>query len=50
MEKLRNAYKILFGKHEGESPVGRSRLRWKDNIKVDIKEIRLEVVDWIFVA
>jgi hypothetical protein len=27
MEKMRNAYKILVGKHEGKGPLGRPRLR-----------------------
>jgi hypothetical protein len=38
MGEMRNAYKILFGKPEGKSPLGRPRSRWEDNIKVDISE------------
>jgi hypothetical protein len=30
--------------------LGRSRRRWECNIKVDVKEIGLEVVDWIHLA
>jgi hypothetical protein len=33
----RNAYRILVGKHEGKRPLGRPRLRWVDNIKLDFR-------------
>jgi hypothetical protein len=32
----RNAYRILVGKPEGKRPLGRRRLRWVDNIKMDL--------------
>jgi hypothetical protein len=35
----RNAYRILVGKPEGNRPLGRPRRRWKDNIKMDLREI-----------
>jgi hypothetical protein len=35
-EKIRNAYKIVAGKHEVKRPLGRPRHRWEDNIKIDI--------------
>jgi hypothetical protein len=38
MEQMRNAYKILVEKHEGKSPLIRSRYRWND-IKMDLKQI-----------
>jgi hypothetical protein len=47
MEKRRKAYNILGGKYEGDTPLGRCRHRWEDNIKVDLKEIGLEGVDWV---
>jgi hypothetical protein len=34
----RNTYGLLVGKREGKSPRGRPRLRWEDNIKMDLKE------------
>jgi hypothetical protein len=40
----RNAYKIFVGKHKGR-PVGRPRLRWEDNIKMDIKRSRVWGID-----
>jgi hypothetical protein len=47
---MRNVYNILIGKPEGKRPLGRSRHRWEDNIKMDLKEILWEVVDWINLA
>jgi hypothetical protein len=34
-----NAYRKLVGKPEGKRPLGRSRRRWVDNIKIDLREI-----------
>jgi hypothetical protein len=33
------AYRILVGKPQGKRPLGRPRHRWKDNIKMDLREI-----------
>jgi hypothetical protein len=46
----RNVYRILVGKPEGKRPLGRRRRGWMDNIKMDILEIGLSVVDWIGLA
>jgi hypothetical protein len=35
MGEGRNVYRVLVGKPEGKRPLGRSRRRWKDGIKVD---------------
>jgi hypothetical protein len=40
----------LARKPEGRRPLGRTGLRWEDNITVDFKYIMCEVVDWIHVA
>jgi hypothetical protein len=40
----------IFGKPEGNRPLGRPKRRWKDNIKMDVREIGWEVVDWIHMA
>ena len=37
MELSRNAYKGLVRKAEGKGPLGRSRHRWEDNIKMDLR-------------
>jgi hypothetical protein len=48
MGKKRNAYTILVGKAEGMRPLGRPR--WVDNIKMDLGEIKWDVMDWIYLA
>jgi hypothetical protein len=35
----RNAYGLLVGKPKGKKPLGGSRRRWMDNIKMDIRDI-----------
>jgi hypothetical protein len=46
----RNVYRLLVGKPKGKRPLGRPRCRWIDNIKMDLLEIGLNVVDWIGLA
>jgi hypothetical protein len=46
----RNAYRILVGKPEGKRPVGRSRRRWVDNIKIELREIGSDGMDWTDLA
>jgi hypothetical protein len=36
MAAKRNAYRVLVGKPEGKRPLGRTRLRWEDNIWTDL--------------
>jgi hypothetical protein len=50
MREKRNGYRLLVGKPEGKRPLGRPRLRWIDNIKMDLLEKGLNVVDWIGLA
>jgi hypothetical protein len=45
MGNKRNVYRLLVGKPEGKKPLGRLRHRWTDNIKMDLLEIGLSVVD-----
>jgi hypothetical protein len=47
MGEKRNVYTLLVGKPEGKRPLGRPRCRWIDNIKMDLIEIGVSVVDWI---
>ena len=37
MEEDRSAFVILIGKPRGKSPLRRSRRRWEDNIRIDLK-------------
>jgi hypothetical protein len=50
MGEKRNMYRLLVGKPERKRPLGRLRCRWIDNIKMDLLEIGLSVVDWIGLA
>jgi hypothetical protein len=36
---MKKAYRILFGKPEGKRPITRSKSRWEDNIKMDLREM-----------
>jgi hypothetical protein len=42
MEEIRIEYKILIGKLEEKRSLGRLRCRWKDDIKMEVKEIECE--------
>jgi hypothetical protein len=42
-----NTHRILVGKPEGKTPLGRPRRRWVDNIKIEIKELGWDGIDWI---
>jgi len=42
MGERRGVYRVLVGKPEGKRPLGRPRLRWEDNIKMDLREVGLE--------
>jgi len=48
--EMRNTYKILVSKPEGRKPHRRPRHRWEDNIRMDLREIGWEVVDWMHLA
>jgi hypothetical protein len=39
MGKKRNAYRLLVGKPERKTPLGRRRRRWLDNIRMDLVEV-----------
>jgi hypothetical protein len=46
----RNAYRILVGNPNGKIPPRRLKRRWVDNIKMDLREIGWDSMDWIDVA
>jgi hypothetical protein len=50
MGEKRNAYRLLVGKPEGKRPLGRSRHRWLDNVRMDLVEVGWGDVDWIGLA
>jgi len=47
MGARRGVYRVLVGKFEGKTPLGRPRLRWEDNIKTDLQEVEARIMDWI---
>jgi len=49
----RGVYRVLVGKSQGKRPLGRTRRRWVDNIKMDLQEVfcgsiwrRIGTCDW----
>jgi hypothetical protein len=44
---MRNIYKILVENPAGKRPVSRPRRRGEDNIRMDLREIGWEGVEWI---
>jgi hypothetical protein len=40
----------MVGKPEGKRPLGRSRRRWVDNIKIDLRETGWDGMNWIDLA
>jgi hypothetical protein len=50
MGEKKNVYRLLVVKPEGKRPLGRPRRRRIDNIKIELLEIGLSVVDWIGLA
>jgi hypothetical protein len=53
MGEERKMYKVLVGKPEGKSPLGRPRRRWKDGIRKDLREIGFGVwigFDWLSIG
>jgi hypothetical protein len=47
VEEGRGVYRVLVGRTEGKRPLGRPRLRWKDNIKIDLREMGIDGANWI---
>jgi hypothetical protein len=50
MRKGRNMYRVSVGKPEGKIPLERPRHRWKDGIKMDLREIGCRGVEWMHLA
>ena len=43
----RGVYRVLVGKPEGKRPLGRPSHRWKNNIKMDLRDVGCGGMDWI---
>jgi hypothetical protein len=50
MGEKRNAYRIFVGMPEGKRPLGRPRRRWVNIIKMDLREIEWDGMNWIDLA
>ena len=46
----RGVHRVLVGKPEGKSPLGRPRRRWEDNIKMNLQEVGWGCEDWMELA
>jgi transposase len=50
MGEGRCVYRFLVGRHEWKRPLGKPRRRWKDNIKMYLREIGIDGANWIQLA
>jgi len=39
MGERRGVYRVLVGKPDGKRPLGRLRIRWENNINMDLQEV-----------
>ena len=46
----RGVYRVLLRSLEGRRPLGRTRRTWEDNIKTDLRVVRLGGMNWIDLA
>jgi hypothetical protein len=47
---MRIASRILVGRPGGKGPLGRPRHRWVNNIRMYLREVVWEDVDWIYLS
>jgi hypothetical protein len=50
MEETKNAYRLLVGKPEENRSLGGPRCTWVENIKMNVREIGWDVIDWTDLA
>jgi len=50
MGDSRGVHRVFVKKPEGKRPLGRPRLGWEDNIKMDLQEVGCGGMDWIELA
>jgi hypothetical protein len=44
---MRNVYTIVVGKPEKRRQLGRPKLKWEENMKMDLSKMGLDNMDWI---
>ena len=47
MEEGKSTIRSLICKPTGRRPLGRSRCRWEDNIRMDFEEIGINTRNWV---
>jgi hypothetical protein len=50
MGERRGVYRVLVRRSKGKRPLRRPRSRWEDNIKLDLRKIRIDGANWIRLA
>ena len=50
MRERTGVYRVMVGKPDKKSPLGRPRRRWEDKIKMNLQEVRCGCRDWIELA
>ena len=50
MGEGRGLHRVLVGKPAGKGPLGRTRCRWEDNIKMELQEVGGSCGDWMELA
>ena len=50
MGERKGTYCVLVEKSMGKRPLGRPRLRWEDNIKMDVQDVGFGGIGWIVLA
>jgi hypothetical protein len=50
MVEGKGVYRGLVGRPEGKRSLGRPKRRWEDNIKLDLRETRIDAGNWIRLA
>jgi hypothetical protein len=50
MGEGRGVYRVFVGRLESQRPLGRPIRRWEDNIKMDVREIGIDGLNWIQLA
>jgi hypothetical protein len=50
MGEERSVYRVLVGRPKRKQSLGRPRGRWKDNMKMDLREMWINGVNWVRLA
>jgi hypothetical protein len=50
MGEGRGVYRVLIARPERKRPLGRPRNRWEHNVKMDLREIGIDMVNWIWLV